>query len=86
MEQNTPELPSRPQRTKWYVTVWGVIILLATIGPFGLPFLWKSKDITLFWKWVTTIALILLTIFFTWLTWVTIVHFIDQLRAYGIIP
>jgi len=77
------ETPGR--HVKWYVSIWGVVILLASIGPFGLPFLWKSKQFSLFWKWFLTISLVVLTVALSWGSWVLIKQVIDQMRGLGLL-
>lgn len=56
--------PAQPvQKVKWRYTKWGVLIILGTIGPFGLYFLWKSPEFNLFWKWALTLMTLALTLF-----------------------
>ena len=77
--------PEKQNTQKWYLRWWGVLVWLATVGPFGLPFLWKSKDFNLFWKWVLTLAIVVLTIVLSWSTWVMIKAVLNQLRLSGLI-
>ena len=70
---------------KWYLRWWSVFLWFATVGPFGLPFLWKSKDFSLFWKWFWTIAMVVITAFLIWSTWKIVVLMIDQLKSAGLI-
>ena len=83
IEQKLSSEPKREER--WYLKWWTVIVLLATLGPFGLPFLWKSKDFNLFWKWFWTIVILGLTIVLSWSTWKLVKILIDQFRAAGLI-
>jgi len=73
------------KQQKWYLKWWSVIVWLATIGPFGLPFLWKSKDFSLFWKWFLTLAIIALTIMLSWGTWKIIKLTIEQFKNLGLV-
>ena len=50
------------KKVKWYHTKWGVLVILGTIGPFGLYVLWKSPEFNLFWKWGLTILTLLITL------------------------
>ena len=36
--------PAEPAKPKWYHSVWFVLLMISpvTLGPFGLPLLWKS--------------------------------------------
>ena len=49
------------QPGKWYHSFWGVLIILGTVGPFGLYFLWKSSSFSKTAKWFWTIAVLVLT-------------------------
>ena len=79
------DTPHFDQEQKWYLRWWSVIIWLATVGPFGLFFLWKSKDFNLFWKWFLTLAVVALTIVCSWGTWKVIKLTIDQFKSLGLI-
>ena len=72
------------QEKKWYLKWWTVLVLLATLGPFGFPFLWKSKDFSLFWKWFWTIAISVLTIMLCWSTWKLVKFIIEEFRSLGL--
>ncbi len=47
---------------KWYHKPFFVVALLLSVGPFGLPCLWKSSAFSPLMKWVLTVAIVLLTI------------------------
>ena len=51
------------QPVQWRYSVWGVLILLGILGPFGLFFLWKSPAFGRTSKWMWTIAVLVLTLF-----------------------
>ena len=86
MENINQKLPVSPEREKkWYLKWWTVFVWLATLGPFGLPFLWKSKDFNLFWKWFLTIAILILTVLLTWSTFKLIKILIDEFKQLGLI-
>ena len=70
--------------TKWYLKWWTVFVWLALLGPFALPFLWKSKDFNLFWKWFLTIAILVLTVVLTWSTFKLVKILIDELKQSGL--
>ena len=72
-------------KQKWYLKWWSVVILLAAIGPFAFPFLWKSKDFNLFWKWSLTIVVSILTFALIWSTWQVLKVLMDQLRLVGLL-
>ena len=69
---------------KWYLKWWSIFLWLATVGPFALPFLWKSKDFNLFWKWFWTIVMIVLTVAITWSTWKIVALVIQELKNAGL--
>ena len=48
---------------QWRYSVWGVLVLLSTLGPFGLFFLWKSPVFSRISKGFWTIAILALTVF-----------------------
>ncbi len=70
--------------TPWYLKWWTVIVLLLTIGPFGFPFLWKSKEFNLFWKVFLTILFTALTIALSWGTWETVKLVIARFKELGL--
>ncbi|MBI4395087.1 MAG: hypothetical protein HY583_02705 [Candidatus Omnitrophica bacterium] len=76
---------SIPSTQKWYLRWWSVILWLAILGPFGLPFLWKSKDFNLFLKWFLTLAIIVVTVVCVWGSWKVVQVTIEQFRASGLI-
>lgn len=77
-------LPVIPRGQKWYLRWWSVMMWLATIGPFGLPFLWKSKDFNLFWKWFLTFVVVVVTAVCTWGSWKIIQLTIQEFRNAGL--
>ena len=81
-EQNSLDVV---KHEKWYLKWWIVIVWLATLGPFGLPFLWKSKEFSLFWKWFLTLAIIGLTIMLSWGTWKIVKLTIEQFKSLGLV-
>ena len=50
------------KKVKWRYTKWGVLVILGTIGPFGLYVLWKSPEFNAFWKWILTMITLALTL------------------------
>ena len=64
---------------KWYHGIGSVLLLLfAVLGPFGLPFLWKSPRFTKSWKWVLTALTLLYTV---WLIQVGVSAVREALRV-----
>ena len=57
-----PQGQEKPS-VKWHYSVWGVLILLSLLGPFGLFFLWKSPLFGRTSKWIWTLAVLVLTLF-----------------------
>ena len=51
-----------PSKDAWYLKPWVVLLLLfVVLGPFGLPFLYKSPHFNRFWKMVLTALTLLYT-------------------------
>jgi hypothetical protein len=57
--------PKRHWENPWVI----VGLLLAVIGPFALPMVWRSRRFTLLWKYILTVASICQTILVLWLLW-----------------
>ena len=70
---------------KWFLRWWSVLLWLVTIGPFGLPFLWISKEFNLFWKWALTLVILLVTALCIWSTWAIIVYVIGEFKNAGLL-
>ena len=83
-QESHSELKPQGATEKWYLRWWMVVVWLLTLGPFGFPLLWKSKDISRFWKWFWTIAVSVLTLFLSWSTWTLIKTLINQLKEAGL--
>ena len=49
--------------TQWYHKKWAVLLILATVGPLGLPLLWKSPEFGRTSKWIMTVTTVLMTLF-----------------------
>jgi len=83
-----PEPKPKPFETKpskWYLTIWAVFAWIAVLGPLALPFLWKSPAFSLFWKWVITIGLTILTVMLTWSTIELIKLTLEHFKKAGLI-
>ena len=76
--------PANSKPSKWYLSVWFVVTLLGTFGPFALPLLWMSNRFNLIWKWILTLVVIVLTVMVTWGMWVTIELVINEFRKAGL--
>ena len=51
--------PSPPPLVKWYYRpVWVLVILFGVLGPFGLPYLWKSPSFSRRLKVMLTILVL----------------------------
>jgi len=51
--------PGVPERPKWYYRpVWVLVLLFLVLGPFGLPYLWRSPRFSRRWKVVLTVLVI----------------------------
>jgi hypothetical protein len=75
-----PDPPKGLVRQKWYLRWWGVTMLLAAVGPFAFPALWKSKDFNPASKWFLTLLFTALTIALTWASWKTVEIFLEHFR------
>jgi ribosomal protein L40E len=52
---------------------WVVLpLLFFVLGPLALPLLWRSRRFTLLWKWVLTVIITALTVFFVLTTWIAL--------------
>lgn len=48
---------------RWYERPWAVLLLLfVVLGPFGLPFLWRSPSFSRGWKIALTVATVVYTV------------------------
>lgn len=55
-----PQIPEVP----WYLSISFVVILLASLGPIGLPFLWLSPRFHWILKAFLTVSILVLTLGF----------------------
>ena len=52
---------------------WVVLpLLFFVLGPLALPLMWRSRRFTLLWKWIFTVIITALTVFFVLTTWITL--------------
>ena len=79
----TEHPPPPPQ--KWYLRWWSVFVWLLTLGPFGFPLLWKSKDFNLFWKWFWTLAITAFTVWLTWGVWKAFQAVLELWKSTGVL-
>ena len=75
---------SEPVPQKWYFAWWGIAIALISFGPFGLPLLWASKQVKLFWKFFWTVMVLAATVWLTWKTWGIYEKMMAEFRAAGL--
>lgn len=70
-----PTLPeqTRQPTEKWYFQKISLILILACIGPFGLPLIWWHPKLSRVWKFGITAAILLIT-------WLSVVATIEALR------
>lgn len=71
MDMPQPEVKpeSFQTREKWFLRWWMVAVWIILFGPFAFPALWKSKEISRFWKWSWTIIVTIITILVIWSSW-----------------
>lgn len=59
-------LKQRTQQTaRWYYSISFVLLMLLLLGPFGLPFLWRSDRFNLPAKIILTLIVAILTVLIT---------------------
>jgi len=61
---------------KWYYKTISLLIIIASVGPFGLPLIWWHPRLKLLWKIIITIAIVILT----WMTFVASVELLKALK------
>lgn len=70
-----PAATSLPQPAqKWYFNTVPIILILASIGPLGLPLIWWHPTLQRHWKIVLTLVVLLLT-------WLAVVASIESLKV-----
>ena len=62
LENSATITPPQPKQ-KWYFRPMPVFLILASIGPFGLPFIWWHPTLKTYWKIVITVGVLLITWF-----------------------
>jgi hypothetical protein len=71
---NNPESEaSGAPKEKWYFRTVYLIIILASVGPFGLPLVWIHPTLSRFWKCAVTLIVLLLT-------WLSVVVMAEMLK------
>ncbi len=73
-------VPEHGERANWLDTGWGVWLLLAAIGPFALPVLWRSRRFTAFGKIAITLLVIVLSVAIVCALWVVLAMLVGTLR------
>ena len=68
-----PTQPAQPE-LKWYFKKTWLILILASIGPLGLPLIWWHPTLHRGWKIGLTLVICLLT-------WLTIVSTVEALKV-----
>lgn len=62
--------PTPADSPKHWENPWAIVgLLLAVIGPFALPLVWRSRRFTFLWKYILTIVSICQTVLVLWLLW-----------------
>ena len=56
------------------------MLLFSVLGPFGIPLLWRSRRISLLWKNVLTILVLVVTALLLWVLWLVVQPLIASLR------
>ena len=75
--------PGKP-KTKWYFSTPTVVIALLVLGPLALPLVWLNPRYKIITKLVVTVAVIALTILFSYLVGYTYRNLMKQIEALGI--
>ncbi|MBW8035627.1 MAG: zinc ribbon domain-containing protein [Planctomycetes bacterium] len=70
--------------TKWYYSVWAIVIGLVTLGPFALPLVWKNPKYKVNTKIVITIVVIVVTIWLCYLMANMYKQLIQQITTLGL--
>jgi uncharacterized membrane protein YvbJ len=65
-----------PAPLKWYFKTISLLIIIASVGPFGLPLIWWHPQLKLHWKVIITIAILI----FTWMTVIASIHLLETLK------
>jgi len=73
-------VPERRKWTKWLDTRWGVWLLLASLGPFAFPVLWRSRRFTRAGKVLVTLLVSALTVLLVWALYVVILMLVRTLQ------
>jgi hypothetical protein len=68
-----PPQPAQPE-LKWYFKKTWLILILATVGPLGLPLIWWHPTLSRAWKIGLTLTILILT-------WLTIVSTAEALKV-----
>ena len=66
-EDTMPENPAEitnTQHFKWHEKPSVILLAIIALGPFAIPLIWRSRAISTPMKWVSTIILIALTVWF----------------------
>lgn len=82
--QTPPPVPTsvpEPQETgmpeqKWYFRKLYLIIILASVGPLGLPLVWIHPTLSRLWKIAVTLIVLLLT-------WLSVIAMAEMLKILG---
>jgi hypothetical protein len=73
--EDPASVASRPQsKQKWYFNPVPIILILASVGPFGLPLIWWHPKLKKSWKITLTIVIFLIT-------WLSLVATIESLKV-----
>lgn len=69
MDRQDPA-PATSDSKKHWESPWVIVgLLLAVIGPFALPLVWRSRRFSFLWKYILTVVSVCQTILVVWLLW-----------------
>ena len=71
-------------KTRWYYSIFAVVIGLITIGPFALPLVWKNPKYKVITKVVITIVVILVTIWLCYYVGALYQRLINEIDSLGL--
>jgi len=75
---------SSKSKTKWYFATTTVVIALLVLGPLALPLVWFHPRYKIITKLIVTVAVIALTILFSYLVSSIYRNLMEQIEALGI--
>jgi hypothetical protein len=68
------------RRGQWTHHPWFVLTLLLSVGPLGLPVLWRSREFSRTWKAALSVLVVALTALLVWQVWYFMFKALEPLR------